>query len=134
MITCRSTSLIWQIGKCFLWGRSCWFHQQNLILRTCSQGTYSCTYTSFPFAEENLPLLSSTRSLTGKMQKRQKSHQHCSSVSRPTPFKQQPGIRKKKPKRSKGSNSAAIQGGSLISASPVKIDKREFELVWSWKT
>lgn len=45
VITCRSILFLRQIGKCFLWVKSCWLHQENLILRTYSQGTCSHIYT-----------------------------------------------------------------------------------------
>lgn len=73
--------------------------------------------------EKNLSLLIARRSLKGKMQKRKKSHQHHSSVSRLTQFKQQPGIKKKK--KSKGNIATAIK---ISSSQWFKSEYKKWEL------
>lgn len=119
-ITCWSILFIWQIGKYFLWVRSCWFHQ-HLRLRTCSQGicshiyTHSCgscwgklvtTLFKKPYRQNKEEAQLQFAFLTAWKRSHQhcllkKSDQHCSSVSRPAPFEQQPGTGKKQNKTKK---------------------------------
>lgn len=158
-ITCRSILFLLQIGKCFLWVESCWFHQQNLILRTCSQGTCSHIYmhscgscwgklvtaqTKKPYrqnaeeAEQQFALLTAWKKKSLALLRRN----HCllrRVTSTVLQSAGQPHLNNslelektnKQKKRSRGTNSAAIQGGSLICASPVETDNYDFELVWS---